>query len=306
LTILLWAELDSVAVALAWGTLGLIVFEIGKSFSLSPMIWQGHLLAGLSFGRLFMANFVAPTEVMGISHRVVTVVPIVALLYYFRSMTKANSGGPNKTFFEFPLSAVYSYGAAILLVVLARFEFGRANAVMAMALMFVVFLVLGIYLRDRDFRYQSYIIAGMTFARSWATNVYLVGSFYGIPERIATLLPSIAAFFTATAISMSRQVPQEKAGQTKIIRWLQLGDKNNRVLFSFLGTVLLAVLTYYELPSNLVTMAWAIEALVLIAVGFAVQEKFFRIYGLILLFICLIKLVIIDLEGVETIFRRIS
>lgn len=305
--VLLWKELSAVSVALAWGFLGLALFETGTRLNWKPLRFQGHVLQAMAFGRLFMANFTALTGVWGISHRLITVIPIVAMFYHLRFWIGEELKAGKALSFEKRLPDAYSFGAAVLLVVLARFEFGRAHAVVVWALLWFVFLALGIMWRDRSFRIQGYLIAVLTFARSWSTNFYLLGSFYGIPERIATTTPIIVAFLAATYLWRSKWQavvetdPQQPAG--KLLTRL---DDKARLLFPFFATMLITILIFYEVEGNLLTIAWTVEALALLTLGFLTVERSFRIYGLALLAICLIKVVVIDLAGVETLFRILS
>ena len=60
--------------------------------------------------------------------------------------------------------------------------------------------------------------------------------------------------------------------------WL---DQNARNMFSILGTVLLAVLVYYEVSGRLLTVAWGVQGTVLLMVGFAARERVLRLAGLL-------------------------
>jgi hypothetical protein len=306
LTVLLWKELAAVAVALTWGAFGLLLFELGRRLNQTPLRTQGHILAALAFGRLFLANFTAPGEVMGLSHRLVTVVPIVAMFYYLRFRGREEREAGRALGFEKRLGQAYSYGAAVLLVVLVWFEMGRAHAVMVWGFLMLIFLTLGVLQRDRDFRIQSYLLAALTFGRSWSTNLYLVGSFYGIPERIATTVPVIAAFLAGALLwrSQRRALVEVEAQGTR--NHLARVDANSTALFSLLAAVLGGILLYYEVEGNLLTIAWTIEAFALLALGFLAIERSFRLYGLALLLVCLLKVVVIDLKGVETLYRILS
>jgi uncharacterized membrane protein len=204
------------------------------------------------------------------------------------------------------LSRLYSWGGAIALLALARFELGRAYAVLGMAPLFVAFLILGQYLRDTDFRFQSYLLALFTFARCWATNAYLIGTVFGIPERVVTMLPAVAAFALTTALCMRRIQVEPISAKTLFIKALRFIDANPHRFFALLGAALMAILFYYELPIGWITIAFAIEGLILILTGIAVEERSFRIYGLVLLLVSLLKLVTIDVSGVEPIYRILS
>jgi uncharacterized membrane protein len=305
LTILAWKELDPVTVAVAWAVLALALFEVGSATGLTQIMRHSHAIAILTFGRLFMANFVAVGEVMGISHRLLTVVPITALFYYFYTQTRGV-----RTYLpagrHLQISRLYSWGGAIALLALSRFELSRAYAVLGMAPLFVTFLILGQYLRDLDFRFQSYVLAGLTFARCWATNAYLIGTVFGVPERIVTMLPAVAAFALASAVCMRKIQVEHRSASNLFLRGLRLIDAYPQRYFALLGATLMAILFYYELPIGWITIAFAIEGLILILTGIAAQERSFRIYGLVLLLVSLLKLVTIDVSGVEPIYRILS
>jgi len=296
LLVLLWKELDSAAVALAWGVVGLLLVEAGLALDRAALRHQGHVVAAATFGRLFLANFTAPGGFRGLSIRLITAVPIVTFFYYLRSRLKDDTRA----------SRAYSYAAAIVLVVLARFELGRTEAVLGWAALALGWLVLGIAWQDRDFRFQSYLAAALAFGRSWATNFYLTGSFYGLPERIATTVPVIAVLYVANACCLARRDAFARLGAGETAGRLALLDANARVLFSLLGTFLVTLLLYYEVQGNLLTIAWAIQGLVVLTLGFLVRDRTFRLSGLALLLVCLLKVFVIDLRGVETLYRILS
>jgi uncharacterized membrane protein len=241
-----------------------------------------------------------------------TIVPITTIVYYiYWRLQELVSSGKEITDRERHLHVLYSYAGVILLVVLSRFEFGRAYTVIAWAPLMLGLLVLGVMLNERHFRFQSYILAIMIFARSWATNLYLTGSLYGVPERYATMAPMIIMFLVAavfcirTHASYVDQVPVEWA-RTRTQKLLRSVDINSRTLFALLGPLLAAILLFYEVSGNVLTMAWSIEGFLVLALGFVVMDRSFRLFGLALLAVCVIKLVVIDLEGVETIYRILS
>jgi hypothetical protein len=305
LTILAWKQLDPVLVAVVWALLALALFEVGNAAKLSLLLQHAHVLAGLTFGRLFMANFVTEGEVIGISHRVVTVVPVTALLYYLYSQTITAPHVVLKSK-QLNISRLYSWAGAIVLLALVRFELGRAYAVLGMAPLFVVFIILGRYLNDADFRFQSYILAIFTFTRCWATNAYLIGSVFDMPERVVTMLPAVVAFIVATAVSMHTIRPDQTTANSRVLRFLNFIDGNSHRYFALLGAALLAILFYYQLPIGWLTLAFAIEGLTLILLGISAEERAFRIDGLFLLLVALLKLVTIDISDVEPIYRILS
>jgi hypothetical protein len=53
LLVLLWKELDTVAVALAWGVAGLLLVEAGLTLDVAALKRQGHVVAAAAFGRFW-------------------------------------------------------------------------------------------------------------------------------------------------------------------------------------------------------------------------------------------------------------
>ncbi len=306
LVVLLWKELNPMTVALAWGFLSLILIEAGIRFQQVPLRFQGYLLSILAFGRLFMANFTAPGVILGLSYRVISVIPIIIIFYYLvqRLTEERNAGRTVER--ETHLPQVYSYAAAVLLVVLARFEFGRSLTVIAWATTALILLALGIFWRDRDFRVQSCLIAILTVWRSWSTNFFLIGSFYGFPERIATTVPVIVSLYASNLLSRYWQEAFPKAEEGQGMYTLERVDAYSRHLFSILASFLLAILLYYEVQGNLLTVAWTIQGLGLMAAGFLIRERTLRLSGLGLFAVCLLKVFLIDLSGLDMIYRIFS
>src|SRR5262249_2432749 len=146
LAVLMWKELDPPAVALAWGALALAAYELGNRLALPPVILQSQLLTAAAFLRLFLANFPAMGMDFVRSIRLLTVVPVMALLYYraLAERTRRSPGGAARD--DDWTATVCLYAAAFGLAVLARFELDRAHAVIAWAGLSLICLVLGVTL----------------------------------------------------------------------------------------------------------------------------------------------------------------
>jgi len=135
-----------------------------------------------------MANFTIPGRTLGISHRLLTVLPFAALCYYLHDLTE-------KAHDRF--ARLYLYAGAILVVFLVRFELGRTVAVVGWALFGMALLYFGHRLSKPDLRWQSYALAVWTFTRSWTTNFYIPESLLGMPARVLTGALVIACFYAS-------------------------------------------------------------------------------------------------------------
>ncbi len=305
LATLLWHVLPAPVVAVAWGVLGLLLIELGFSRRLPALRLQGHLVVAAAFGRLFLANFTNLGETVGVSHRILTVLPFVVLLYYLSARLRDGEAA-TLAVWEARLPRLYLYAPAVLAVFLVRFEAGRAMAVIGWALLGLGLLWWGVRADERDLRWQSYAVALLTFGRSWATNFYIPESLAGPLGRIGTGAVVIASFYAGQFLSPRSPAVPASISRNRIVRGLVQLDLHARAVYSILGAALLAVLLSYEVSGRLLTMAWGIEGALLLAVGLPLRERVLRLSGFLLLAVCTLKLFAYDFRELDTPARILS
>jgi Predicted membrane protein (DUF2339) len=287
----LWALLPAVVVAPAWAMLALLLMEAGFALDLPSLRLQAHLAGGAAFGRLFFANFTSSGRIGVLSHRLLTVVPVMVSYYYQWSRQRIERARLRE--WELPLGRIYLYAAAISVVVLMRFELGRVLVVTGWAAFAVGLLVFGRRWNNVDLRWQSYILAALVFWRSWTTNFYAPESFAGLSGRILTGAFVIACFYAAQLL-----IPR-KSGETGI-------ERHARAFYSLLSAALLAVLLFYEVSGSVLTVAWGVEGVALLGAGFPLNDRVQRLSGMFLFLVCILKLFVYDLRHLETMYRILS
>jgi hypothetical protein len=305
-TTLLWYVLPVPVVAAGWGLVCLLLIELGFALGLPFLRLQGSLIAALAFGRLFLANFTGFGETFGVSHRILIVLPLIALFYYLWRKARHEGERGQLVPWERLAAGLYLYAPAILSVILIRFEAGRVLAVIGWSLLGLAYLAIGIRWNNRDLRWQSYAIAALTFGRCWATNFYIPESLAGIFDRVLTGSVVTLSFFACQWLSPRRLEAEPLAQGNWVMRRLMQFDAYGRAIFSILATTLLTVLLYYEVRGNLLTVAWALEGAVLLAAGFIMRERVMRIYGLLLLAVCVLKAFVYDFRELDALFRILS
>ena len=126
-------------------------------------------------------------------------------------------------------------------------------------------------------------------------------------ERVVTTLPSLVALLIVVVLIPRGFEGLPPAARTNsLLRMLAFADRHARTVISMLFAVQLTLLIYYEMTIDLVSIGWAVSALFLIVIGFALNARSLRLFGLLLLMVVLLKVVFVDLEGVETIYRVFS
>ncbi|MCE5307811.1 MAG: DUF2339 domain-containing protein [Acidobacteriales bacterium] len=284
LATLAWNVLPPELVAVAWALEGLLLVELGFALRIPFLGYQGHIAGAFTFGRLFVANFTGTGATGVVSHRVLTVLPIIVLHYYLWKRLREQG--------QTSLCRAYLYTAAFLAFVLMRFELGRVFTVTGWSLFALVLLALGLRYRLDDLRWQSYLLSIGAFIRSWNTNFYIPESLGGWRMRVLTGAIVIACFYAGEFVCPRRAVDRIGA--------------RARVMFSLLATLLLAVLLFYEVSGALLTVAWGLEGVALMVAGFSLRERSMRLSGLTLLGVCIGKLFFYDLRRLDTPHRILS
>jgi uncharacterized membrane protein len=168
------------------------------------------------------------------------------------------------------------------------------------AVLGLALLAIGTRLGYTALRVQSYILAAIVFARTWAVNLNLTDDFAGLPVSVLTVAAVIASFYAAELLS-PRPQPGAPSAES-----LQKAEANVRFFFSFMATALLTVLLFRQVSGRMLTVAWGVEGLGLLFAGFPLRERSMRFAGLFLLLVCVLKLFAWDLRNLEMPFRVLS
>lgn len=87
---------------------------------------------------------------------------------------------------------------------------------------------------------------------------------------------------------------------------LKEGEKNIRDIFVVAASVIIVALTFFEVNTKLITVALSLEGTLILAVGFMAKKKILRLIGMVVLLVAILRIFIIDLSFLETIYRIIS
>jgi len=279
--VLIWYVAPPVWVAVGWLLLGLALVEAGFGVQEPRLRTWGHIALLAAFGRTFMANFANIGETFGMSHRLLTLVPMIAAYYYLASRLREARGRYVLMSVEDTLERAYLYLPVILGAVLIRFELGRAPAVIGWMLLALALLYLGLRRDVGDFRFQSYVLAALVFVRAWATNFYVGGTILAVPGRLFAGIVVITGLLVSYALVRRRHDVEIPAGNRldALIGWL---DEHGYAGLSLMATVLGAVLLYHELGPAATAVGWMILCLTLLFVGRRWKLDDFRLHGYIL------------------------
>lgn len=304
--ILIWQLLPPPVVAIGWAVMGLLLLDLGFGLSVASLRAYGHIALGLMLGRLMMANLTSADTTYGISHRLLTMVPVIGLLYFLTNWLKGLEEAGETKAWERGFSRAYVWAGTLVAVLLVAFEFGRTEATAGWALLALGLVTLGLRWKNRDLWWQSYLIAILTFVRSWVTDFYIPASLAGPMGRVTTAATVIASFYVAQLLSPDRYVDRVLLSGTGFGELLKRLERHARTTFSVMATVLLAKLLFHELSSGFLTIGWSVQGAVLLGSGFVFGDRILRRSGLLLLAICTTKAFAYDFRVLDTFSRILS
>ena len=72
------------------------------------------------------------------------------------------------------------------------------------------------------------------------------------------------------------------------------------------ASLLLAGVLWHDMPGRWLSLGWAVEGLALVVIGFRLPDKYYRVAGLVMFALLLLKILFVDLAAAETIWRILS
>lgn len=173
----------------------------------------------------------------------------------------------------------YLYTATVLAAVLISFEGGDQYRAAGWAVFTVALFFVGHHRQIRDLCWQSYGLAALAFSACWFAN-------FDPPQSVLPAALVVACLYGAQLIAPHAS--------------------RSRLYYSLAGALLAAGLLFYRVSGSLLTVAWGLEGIALLAAGFPLNDRNQRISGLALLMFCILKLFVYDLRHLETLPRILS
>jgi len=174
---------------------------------------------------------------------------------------------------------LYLYTATGLGAALIYFQGGEEYRAPAWAVLALGLFAAGHLRRVRDLCWQSYALAAAACGACWMANL-------APPESVLPAAVVVACLYGAQLVAAQ--------------------GSRARLYYSLAATLVGAALLYYRSSGSLLTVAWGLEGIALLAAGFPLNDRTQRLSGLALLLFCLLKLFGYDLRHLDTLPRIIS
>lgn len=302
LAVLAWYELRPVSVVPAWTLLGLALFELGLARGSGNQRFQGYAGLGAAFVRMFVVNLNATSAPGEISPRLYTVLPLALALYYVYG--RLDTAGRERLGFDYRSRApeVQAWMATITLAALLRFELPPDWVAAGWSGFVVALITVATVARRRMFldhalllgaavlgRASLYNLAGRTTLPTSQGNLLTVGTAVGI-----LLLALPFAFY------MRRDVT---TGGNKLLRFF---DEHPEQVFFFVPIALLTATLAFEMSKGVLTIALGLEGVAVFILALLAHQRSYRLTGLGLLLACVLKIVCVDVWGLDAQHRYLT
>ncbi|HZD93508.1 MAG TPA: hypothetical protein VE133_04590, partial [Candidatus Sulfotelmatobacter sp.] len=281
---LLWYQLQANNVSLAWGILGLLLFELGNWRSWTFLRAQAYVVLTCSFAHIFYTNIneISPGNFSPAALTVALLAPIYFWVYWQLHGRKTSSR-KGKIRVEYLIACL---GTATL-AALARFELPPEIVVIGYAAIVLATLVVAWLARHQIFLFQALVMLGVVAFRISLHNFYHLDEAFSSNLSSAIWAIGLLAACVPTCLLIRRQSVESITGSG----WIAILGRYPEQPMFFVPFVLLSVLLYLKVAPGMITLGWGIEAVAVFVLALWAKERSFRLAGLSLLLVCAAKVI---------------
>jgi uncharacterized membrane protein len=301
LALLAWYELRPVGVADAWMVAGLVLLEIGLERQRLSLRLQGYAALTASFLRVFFVNLNATGDPGEISPRFYTIVPLALGFFYAYWRLHETSDALNKSEQRFHAADLCCWLGTITFAMLMRFEMDADWVAAAWAGLALGLLSIAWRSERGVFLYQALLIAMGVLFRTALHNFYERSYLpaAGWESRWITAGAAIGLLLLALPFAFQLRKKHEFSDETGLVRLLQSVVRRPEQIFFFIAVGLLTTLLAVEMPHGMVTLSWGVEGVAVFMLALWLGERSFRLTGLGLLLLCVGKILLVDVWGLD-------
>jgi uncharacterized membrane protein len=306
LALVAWYELRPVSVADAWLVGGLLLLELGLVRRKLSLRLQAYAAFAASFLRIFFVNLNATGNPGEISPRFYTVVPLALGFFYAYWRLHESSQGPVEESLveaesKFRVADICCWLGTITFAALMRFELEADWVAGAWAALVFGLLAIAWRSERRVFLYQALIVAVGVLFRTALHNFYERSYFpaSGWESRWITVGTAVALLLASLPFAFQLRKKNEESVETGFARLMQGVVRRPEQLLFFTAVGLLTVLLAIEMRHGMVTLSWGVEGVAVFVLALWLGERSFRLTGLGLLLLCVGKILLVDVWGLD-------
>jgi uncharacterized membrane protein len=259
LAALAWHESPQPWLAAIWAVFALALALADRFFDVEELPWQAHLLALLAVIQAVTLNLYNQDKWHDVDLRLITVSILVAVLYALARWVRFPSSLESTE-----ARHVYTWVGSGLFAWMLWSELQPVSVAVGLAILGLALFELGHWRKIKQLRLQGYAILIASFVRIFFVNLTAATlPSEALSPRIYTVGPIALIYFF-----MWSQL-QSKSDATESSLWSPTD------LIAYLGTVSVASLLYFEVPTEWIVFSWAITVVLLMAASLLLDKEIF-------------------------------
>jgi len=283
LTWLAWYQFQPVSVALVWAVFGLVLFEIGFGNTSAFLRAQGYVALVSSFVRIFFANL----NLSAIDSALYMVLPLVPV--YFWVYVRLHLKKATESAFKIRVEHIVACVGTATVAALVRFvPHDKEAIVVGYSLIVVALLAVAWRTGLKIFLYQALVMLGVTAFRLSTHNFYMLRNSFSSSTSASALAIVLLAVGIPIGFKL-RELKADGSQQEGKEKWLSVLARRPEQPMFFVPVVLMAILLIIKFDFGWNVLALAVEMIVVVLGAFFAKERSFRLAGLGLLLVCILK-----------------
>lgn len=321
IALLAWYQLWPASVALGWALLGLVLFQTGYQQRSASLRLQSYLLLLASFFRVFFVNFNAEQSAGLLSPRLYTALPLALLFYFVYGRLERKTESFLSTDTRLKAAELHCLLGTVVVVAAMRFELSPDWIASAWAGLACLFVLIAWRYGRRIFLGQALLLAAAVFFRAILHNFYQ-RSYFPPPSFLLsgwmTTGTCILLLFIALLIARRLRIarPDAASAEDDVLAHVHEGlfrrvigaiNRYPDQIFFFTAFILLTGLLYVELHARgMASVGWGAEAVIVFLFALAVKERNYRWSAIVLLLICVAKVMVFDIQGLNPFAKAVT
>ncbi|MDD5634416.1 MAG: DUF2339 domain-containing protein [Candidatus Omnitrophica bacterium] len=299
-----WLDLPKVLTGPTWAIYGVIMLQLGSSKNNIHQRAQGAFFTIGAFVRLLMSNMTITGGVFCLSYRLLTVVPVLVMLYYCQLLLEEKTAAGDLKENEKKWGIVYPYMIFVLVMLLFRFELHQNMVAPVWAAVSVAYLLAVVFTGKRYYLSIAGIAAISAAVRCIAVNIVQTKYLAIFDSNIIFSAATIVLLYASNSIcNVRRDILEKNAENEGTIKRL---FTSSTMVYALAASATLTVLIIAKTAGVYMTASLGLEGLVLCIAGFLFKERYWRVSGLVVLIAALAKIFLVDLRHLETIYYILS
>ncbi len=295
----IWYEADPVYMALLWCVLAVVLFQMGLRNRDHQLRWQGYVAMVAAFLRMMQFNLADGPNVGDYSARVDSVVPIAIVGFVIFATGRRLEARDERI-----ATVLNAWLGTATIAALIWYETQPDWLVASWACLTAIALAAALLLKKDVFKQQGLMLSFVVLLRAVISNLEDLAP--GWTNRsLAVALAAGILFASLYFCFRLRKVEPLQSNHPAELSWRLFFDRPEQTLF-FVPLLMTTWLLAVEMRAGLTTVSWGIEAVVVFLFALLVNERSFRLSGLGLLLLCVGKIVIVDVWGLNSRDRYIT